>query len=423
MITWRCTNMDFSETADRISRKFQKSGQTIDPKKIEGKLRRLIEEFGVQPSEAERSVTNDLAKEFNLPQMGSGGGGGKSGSATEPKKIADVSPEEWVTIEGKVVALSAPASPAIAQSGIIADDSGGIRFVAWAKSNAPAMTVGSWYHIESAVVDEFKGIASLKIHSGTTVKESATDGALIPSTIPIVNLHTGVGSVRAKVIQEWDASHERMLQSGLLGDETGTIKFVIWKEAGKEKLAVGSVYNIFYAMVDEFNGRLSLNLNTGTIMQDDGDILVSGGIVAVRGALVHIAPGSGIIKRCPVEGCNRALSRQNYCPVHEIQPKFIYDLRIKGWLDDGEKTHNILLQREVVESLTGITLDAAKEISENNPLGMDEVFLRMRDAVLGRYVACHGREIDSRLLVNTCERLTFERGEHAALLNRAGGAP
>jgi replication factor A1 len=415
--------MDFSETADRISRKFQKSGQTIDPKKIEGKLRRLIEEFGVQPSEAERSVTNDLAKEFNLPQMGSGGGGGKSGSATEPKKIADVSPEEWVTIEGKVVALSAPASPAIAQSGIIADDSGGIRFVAWAKSNAPAMTVGSWYHIESAVVDEFKGIASLKIHSGTTVKESATDGALIPSTVPIVNLHTGVGSVRAKVIQEWDASHERMLQSGLLGDETGTIKFVIWKEAGKEKLAVGSVYNIFYALVDEFNGRLSLNLNTATIMQDDGDILVSGGIVAIRGAIVHIAPGSGIIKRCPVEGCNRALSRQNYCPVHEIQPKFIYDLRIKGWLDDGEKTHNILLQRDVVESLTGITLDAAKEIAENNPLGMDEVFLRMRDAVLGRYITSHGREIDNRLLVNTCERLSFERGEHAALLNRAGGAP
>jgi replication factor A1 len=101
----------------------------------------------------------------------------------------------------------------------------------------------------------------------------------------------------------------------------------------------------------------------------------------------------------------------------------MYDLRIKGWLDDGEKTHNILLQRDVVESLTGITLDTAKEISENNPLGMDEVFLRMRDAVLGRYVTCLGREIDNRLLANTCERLTFEHGEHAALLNRAGGAP
>jgi len=148
---------------------------------------------------------------------------------------------------------------------------------------------------------------------------------------------------------------------------------------------------------------------------------VSGGESIVKGSIVHIAPGSGIIKRCPVEGCNRALSRQNYCPIHEIQPKFVYDLRIKGWLDDGEKTHNILLQRDAVESLTGISLDAAREIAENNPLGMDEVFIRMRDAVLGRYITCHGREIDGRVLVNKCERLNFESSEHAALLNRAGG--
>jgi len=87
-----------------------------------------------------------------------------------------------------------------------------------------------------------------------------------------------------------------------------------------------------------------------------------------------------------------------------------------------KKTHNILLQREVVESLTGITLGAAQEIAENNPLGMDEVFLRMRDAVLGRYIICEGREIDNRILVNTCERLTYQSGEHTALLNRAGGA-
>ncbi len=138
------------------------------------------------------------------------------------------------------------------------------------------------------------------------------------------------------------------------------------------------------------------------------------------GSIVHIAPGSGIIKRCPVEGCNRALSRQNYCPVHQIQPKFVYDLRLKGWLDDGEKTHSILIQRDVVESLTEITLAAAQEIAENNPLGMDEVFLQMRDKVLGRYIVCHGREIDGRVLVNTCERVKFESGEHAALLT--GGA-
>ncbi|MFY9800961.1 MAG: nucleotide-binding protein, partial [Methanoregula sp.] len=149
--------MDFSETAERISRKFSQKGTEVDPKKIEGKLRRLVNEFGVQPSEAERSVNNELAKEFNLPAMATGGSG-KSSGAAEQKKIAEVIPGDWVTIEGKVVALSTPASPAIAQSGIIADESGGIRFIAWAKSNAPAMTKGSFYRIESAVADEFKGI-------------------------------------------------------------------------------------------------------------------------------------------------------------------------------------------------------------------------------------------------------------------------
>lgn len=414
--------MDFSEAAERISRKFSKDGQTADPKRIEGKLRRLVQEFGVQPSEAERSVTNELATEYNMPLPGSAGRAGKTGGGTAEKKIAEASPGEWVTFEGKVVALSTPASPAIAQSGIIADESGAIRFVAWAKANAPAMTEGSWYRIESAVVDEYKGVANLKIHSGTSIKEIGEDRALIPAPIAIKDLHPGIGGVRAKVVQEWDASHERMLQSGLLGDETSTIKFVIWKEPGREKLAVGGVYNIFYAQVDEFNGRLSLNLNGATILQEEADIPVSGGEGVFTGAIVHIAPGSGIIKRCPVEGCNRALSRQNYCPVHEIQPKFVYDLRIKGWLDNGEKTHSILLQRDAVESLTGIGLAAAQEIAENNPLGMDEVFLQMRDKVLGRYITCKGREIDNRVLVNSCELKKFETADHTKLLNRAGGA-
>jgi replication factor A1 len=313
-------DMDYSEAAERISRKYTKSGQAVDVKKIEGKLKRLVDEFGVQPSEAERSVTNELNREFNVPAAGAPPGSGRTGSGTEQKRIADAVPNDWVTFEAKVVALSAPASPSIAQSGILADESGAIRFVVWAKSNAPQMSEGSWYRIESAVVDEFKGVPNLKIHSGTTIREIVEDRSLIPTPIPVRDLRPGIGGVRAKVIQEWDASHERMLQSGLLGDETGTIKFVIWKEPGKEKLAVGAVYSIFYAQVDEFNGRLSLNLNAATILQEDAEIAVSGGESAVRGSIVHIAPGSGIIKRCPVDGCNRALSRQNYCPVHEIQP-------------------------------------------------------------------------------------------------------
>jgi replication factor A1 len=76
----------------------------------------------------------------------------------------------------------------------------------------------------------------------------------------------------------------------------------------------------------------------------------------------------------------------------------------------------------VVESITALTLEKAREIAENNPLGMDEVFLRVRELVTGRYFLCKGRDIDGRLLVNSCERVAFDPAVHAALLNRAGGA-
>ncbi|WP_332450476.1 nucleotide-binding protein [Methanoculleus sp.] len=405
--------MSLSEVTERISRKLEAKGAQPDRQKIESRLRRLVEEFGVNTAEAERTVTGDLAREYNLTGVGS--------TSTELRQMSEIVPGEWVTIEGKIVALTPSLSPSIAQNGIIADSSGAMRFVAWARGDPPAMEYGHWYRIESAVVDEYKGAPNLKIHSGTTIARMEKDAPLLPSITPIAELKPGVGSVRAKVIQNWEVSHDRMLQTGLLGDETGTIKFVIWKEEGKDKLELDTVYNIFYATVDEYNGRLSLALNTAMYISDEGDIEVGRNETEIQGALVHIAPGSGLIKRCPVEGCNRTLSRQNYCPVHEIQPEFRYDLRLKAVLDDGIQAKNILMQREVVERLAGITLDEAVGIAETNPLGMDEIFYRIRNAVLGRYYTCSGNEFGGRLLVDSCSPATFKPEELAGLLNRAGG--
>ncbi len=405
--------MNLSDVTERISRKLESSGAQPDRQKIESRLRRLVEEFGVNVAEAERTVTGDLAREHNLPNLVS--------SSSDLRPINEIAPGEWVTIEGKIVSLTPSISPSIAQSGIIADSSGAMRFVVWSRANAPAMEYGHWYRIESAVVDEYKGSPNMKIHSGTTISQMEKDVPLLPSITPSAELAPGVGSVRAKVIQDWDVLSDRMLQTGLLGDESGTIKFVIWKEEGKEKLELDGVYNIYYATVDEYNGRLSLTLNTAMYIADEGDIEVGRNETEIQGALIHVAPGSGLIKRCPVEGCNRSLSRQNYCPVHEIQSNFRYDLRLKGVLDDGERARNILMQRDLVEKLTGITLDEAISIAESNPIGMDEIFYRVRNAVLGRYYTCSGGEFAGRMLVDSCVPATFKPEELAALLNRAGG--
>ncbi len=84
-------------------------------------------------------------------------------------------------------------------------------------------------------------------------------------------------------------------------------------------------------------------------------------------------------------------------------------------------TKNILMQRETTEAAAGLTLDEAVEIAENSPLGMDEVFLRVQSAVMGRYLDCHGREMDTTVLVTAAERHPYDPMALAALIDRAGG--
>lgn len=407
--------MDIPSVVERISQKFEAKEITLDQKQVEGRVRRLVEEFGVHITEAERTVTQDLAREHQVSNLGGGG-------SQELRKIAEIRPGEWVTVEGKIVAIAATPSPAISQGGIIADSSGAIRFVTWARANQPVMEYGKWYRIESGVVGEYRGAPNLEVNSSSSIQVSENEMPLMPAMTPITHLTPGVASLRAKMIQEWEPLHERMLQIGLLGDESGTIRFTIWKDDEKEKLELDTVYNIYYASVDEYNGRLSLTLNTAMYIADEGDIVVPRNESTETGAIIHLAPGSGLIKRCPVEGCKRVLTRQNYCPLHEIQSNFRYDLRMKAVLDDGERARNILMMRELVETVAGIKLEEAIGLAESNPLGLDEVFYRIRDTVLGRYVTCTGITIDRRMLVDQCTQKRFDASELAALLNRAGGS-
>ncbi|HID28088.1 MAG TPA: replication factor A, partial [Methanosarcinales archaeon] len=49
-------------------------------------------------------------------------------------------------------------------------------------------------------------------------------------------------SVKGKIVQLWDALHDSISQVGLIGDETGTIKFTKWKSANLPELVEGKSY-------------------------------------------------------------------------------------------------------------------------------------------------------------------------------------
>ena len=111
---------------------------------VEERLETLVEEYKVPVSEARRSVVNTYLDEAGMDRDDLGGGG----SGNEQVQVADVdAPEEWVDITAKVVELWDPRSDAVAQVGLLGDETGRIKFTKWSKSDLSELEEGAVYHL------------------------------------------------------------------------------------------------------------------------------------------------------------------------------------------------------------------------------------------------------------------------------------
>jgi len=211
-------------------------------------------------------------------------------------------------------------------------------------------------------------------------------------------------NLTAKVVDLWEPRSDAVAQVGLLGDETGTIKFTAWAKSDLDPLEEGAVYRLENVVTDEYQGRYSVKLNrTTSITELDEDIEVGDNESEIEGALVDIQSGSGLIKRCPEEGCTRVL-QNGRCSEHgEVDGEF--DLRIKGVLDDGREVQEVIFDREATEDLTGIELEAAKTMAKD-ALDTTVVADEMRETVLGRYYRVTGPTMGRYLLANDVEEIT-----------------
>ncbi len=208
--------------------------------------------------------------------------------------------------------------------------------------------------------------------------------------------------VRAKVVELWDPNSDAVAQVGLLGDETGTVKFTKWSKSDLPALEEGATYELGNVVTDEYQGRFSVKLNsTTTIERLEQDIEVGDDAVEIEGALVDIQSGSGLIKRCPEDDCTRVL-QNGRCSEHgEVEGEF--DLRIKGVLDDGTGVHEVIFDRETTEAVTGIELAEAKEMAMD-ALDTSVVAEEMREQLLGRYYRVTGPTLGRYVLADGVER-------------------
>ena len=218
----------------------------------------------------------------------------------------------------------------------------------------------------------------------------------------------------AKVVELWEPRSDSIAQVGLLGDESGRTKFVAFETSDLPELEEGAVYRLGNLVTDEYQGDFSVKLNrTTTIEAVDEEIEVGDDAVTVEGALVDIQSGSGLIKRCPEEGCTRVL-QNGRCSEHgDVDGEF--DLRIKGVLDDGETVHEAIFGRETTEELTGISLEEAQRMARD-ALDTTVVVEEMREDLLGTYYRISGPELGRYVLADEVERLTQPADPEAVLI-------
>lgn len=224
-------------------------------------------------------------------------------------------------------------------------------------------------------------------------------------------------SLKAKVVRLWDSTSPSISQVGLIGDETGILKFVVWTKSQKPEVEEGKSYLFKNVVTDTFGGRRQVNVTKNSeIIEIEEDIQLPPREIEVVGALIAIQQNSGLIQRC--EECGRVM-KSGLCPVHG-KTDWKEDLRVKGVLDDGESVYEVILNEENIRSLTGIDIQKARKIAEEN-LDRSAVLSELKKLLLGKYVKVYGVRGDRYLLVRNVE---FYRPDVASevqeLLNAVG---
>jgi replication factor A1 len=395
-------DISMKEMVDQIKSRLRDQKIVVSDEEIESRLKKLIVDFRVPEAEARRSVLNYFLKEHGvMPAVR---------ASSEKVKISEIKEAgRWVDLEVKVLDLWEPAAETISQTGLVGDGTGSLKFVKWAKSGLPNLELGKSYLLKRLVTDEFQGRFSVKLNRTSQIEplegdidaKSSDKGAAQIMKVAEINEPGRWVDIEVKVAQLWETNSDAISQSGLVGDETGTIRFVKWAKAELPDLVEGKSYSLKNLVTDEFQGKFSVKLNrTSQIESLETDIEIGSVAAEFSGALVDVQKGSGLIKRCPV--CKRSLAK-GVCTNHG-KVDGTYDLRIKAVLDDGRRVQDVLINRETTERLASLTLEEAK-LMAMEALDHEVVRSLIESKMVGRYYSATGPRVDRYLLVESINEL------------------
>ncbi len=204
----RSAMTDLRQQAESVHAQFS-DHLDVDVDEIEERLDTLVSEYKVPPEEAHRSLVSSYLEEAGMEREN------LSGGDNELKPLAEIDTDgEWIDVRAKVVDLWEPRSDAIAQVGLLGDESGQSKFVSFATSDLPLLEEGAVYRLGNVVTDEYEGQYSVKLNRTTDIEQLDAEIEVGDNSIEVegalVDIQRGSGLI--KRCPEEDCT--RVLQNG-----------------------------------------------------------------------------------------------------------------------------------------------------------------------------------------------------------------
>lgn len=242
--------------------------------------------------------------------------------------------------------------------------------------------------LRNAVVSKVQNTYDVEID---TSSDSSSDE---PVPISYINEDGEWVTVVGEVVQLFENDTDSILQSGLVDDGDGVIKFTTWAKSGETEVSEGMVYEFKNVITSEYEGDYSIEINSQSeISSSDADITTSGDEITFSGNVVSVHDRSGLIARDedgnPVDPSD----------VDDSED----DLRLMASIDNGDEIYTIVFGAEETEEFTGIDLDSAKEMAME-AIDRDVVRKEMVPMILGQYLTVTGPRIGNYLYVEEYEK-------------------
>ena len=215
-------------------------------------------------------------------------------------------------------------------------------------------------------------------------------------------------AARVRVVKLFEARHQKIHQTGLLGDASGVVRFVSWK--GKSEpltLKPGENYEIQGIYPTLYDDKISVNITNATATEIEEEIAVAPAPGEILVGAVTKIMSAGIVRRCPHKNCKKTVEvgpGGYLCPTHGLVDEPRPDLRARVVLDNGCQAATVYLPAPVVEKLTWLSLAGAVDLAESAKVGGDYLVEdRIRTALFGRYLKVYASPMSGQFFAQDVE--------------------